>query len=134
MEGKQPRKQLAEKNVVSIRTIERDLEGMRYVQKVSKDKEVVIQMDTTYWGRNFGLMVIKDAYRNKILWRKYVRYETIADYVEGVCWLREHHFTIYGIVIDGLRGLAEALRIYPIQHCQFHQMMTIRRYLNVSSI
>ncbi|AHF13904.1 hypothetical protein BARVI_09680 [Barnesiella viscericola DSM 18177] len=34
MEGKQPRKQLAEKNVVSIRTIERDLEGMRYVQKV----------------------------------------------------------------------------------------------------
>ena len=34
MEGKQPRKQLAEKNVVSIRTIERDLEGMRYVQEV----------------------------------------------------------------------------------------------------
>ena len=64
---------------------------MRYVQKVSKDKEVVIQMDTTYWGRNFGLMVIKDAYRNKILWRKYVKYETIADYVEGVCWLRERH-------------------------------------------
>ncbi len=102
---------------------------MRYIQKVSKDKEVVIQMDTTYWGRNFGLMVIKDAYRNKILWRKYVKYETIADYVEGVYWLREHHFTIYGIVIDGLRGLAEALKIYPIQHCQFHQMMTIRHYL-----
>ena len=35
---------------------------MRYVQKVSKDKEVVIQMDPTYWGRNLGLMVIKDAY------------------------------------------------------------------------
>lgn len=102
---------------------------MRYIQKVSKDKEVVIQMDTTYWGRNFGLMVIKDAYRNKILWRKYVKYETIADYVEGVYWLREHHFTIYGIVIDGLRGLAEALKIYPIQHYQFHQMMTIRHYL-----
>lgn len=129
IEGKQTRKQLAEKYGVSIRTIERDLEEMRYIQKVSKDKEVVIQMDTTYWGRNFGLMVIKDAYRNKILWRKYVKYETIADYVEGVYWLREHHFTIYGIVIDGLRGLAEALKIYPIQHCQFHQMMTIRHYL-----
>ena len=40
---------------------------MRYVQKISKDKEVTIQMDTTYWGRNFGLMVIKDALRKKIL-------------------------------------------------------------------
>ena len=54
VEGKQTRKQLAAKYGVSVRTIERDLEGMRYVQKV------VIQMDTTYWGRDFGLMVIKD--------------------------------------------------------------------------
>ena len=76
--------ELRPKYGVSVRTIERDLEGMRYVQKVSKDKSVVIQMDTTYWGRDFGLMVIKDAYRNKILWRKYVRYETMAGYLEGV--------------------------------------------------
>lgn len=74
-------------------------------------------------------MVIKDVYKNKILWRKYVKYETIADYVEGVCRLREYHFTIYGIVIDGPRGLVEALKIYPIQHCQLHQMKTIRLYL-----
>lgn len=129
IEGKQTRKQLAAKYGVSVRTIERDLEGMRYVQKVSKDKSVVIQMDTTYWGRGFGMMVIKDAYRNKVLWRKYVRYETIAGYLEGVDWLKEHGFRIYGVVIDGLRGLAEALRIYPVQHCQFHQMMTVRHYL-----
>ena len=57
---KQTRKQLAAKYGVSVRTIERDLEGMRYVQKVSKNRSVVIQMDTTYWGRDFGLMVIKD--------------------------------------------------------------------------
>ena len=74
-------------------------------------------------------MVIKDAYRNKILWRKYVRHETIAGYMEGVCWLREHGFRIYGVVIDGLRGLAVALKAYPVQHCQFHQMMTVRHYL-----
>ena len=67
IEGKQTREQLAQKYGVSVRTISRDLEGMRYVQKISKDKQVIIQMDTTYWGRDFGLMVIKDAYRNKIL-------------------------------------------------------------------
>lgn len=120
---------MAAKYGVSIRTIERDLTGMRYVQKIAKDKDVLIQMDTTYWGRNFGLMVIKDAYRNKILWHKYVKYETIADYLEGVCWLREQGFRIYGIVIDGLRGLAQALKSYPVQHCQFHQMVTVRHYL-----
>ena len=33
------------------------------------------------------------------------------------------------VVRNGLRGLAEALRTYPVQHCQFHQMMTVRHYL-----
>lgn len=129
IEGKQTREQLAQKYGVSVRTISRDLEGMRYVQKISKDKQVIIQMDTTYWGRDFGLMVIKDAYRNKILWRKYVKYETTADYIEGVDRLKEHGFKIYGVVIDGMRGLAESLKVYPVQHCQFHQMMTVRHYL-----
>lgn len=129
IEGKQTRNQLAEKYGVSTRTISRDLEGMRHVRKVSKDKHVVIQMDTTYWGRHFGLMVIKDAYRNKILWHKFVRYETISGYLEGVEWLRKNDFRIYGVVIDGLRGLAEALKPYPVQLCQFHQMMTVKHYL-----
>ena len=84
IEGKQTMDQLAEKYKVSSKTIARDLTGMRYVRKISKDKQVVIQMDTTYWGRRFGLMVIKDSLRKKILWRKYVSHETIADYLEGV--------------------------------------------------
>ena len=129
IEGKQTRNQPAEKYGVSTRTISRDLEGMRHFRKVSKDKHVVIQMDTTYWGRNFGLMAIKDAYRNRILWHKFVRYETVSGYLEGVEWLRENGFKIYGVVIDGLRGLGESLKLYPVQLCQFHQMMTVRHYL-----
>lgn len=128
VEGKQTINQLAAKYGVSGKTISRDLKGMRYVQKISKDKEVTIQMDTTYWGRNFGLMVIKDALRKKILWRKYVAHETIADYVEGVRWLRSKGFRIYGAVIDGMRGLAQAFP-FPVQLCQFHQMLMVRRYL-----
>ena len=128
VEGKQTINQLATKYGVSSKTISRDLKGMRYVQKISKDKEVTIQMDTTYWGRNFGLMVIKDALRKKILWRKYVTHETISDYVEGVRWLKSKGFRIYGAVIDGMRGLAQALP-FPVQLCQFHQMLMVRRYL-----
>jgi len=129
IEGKQTLEQLAQKYGVSSRTISRDLKGMRYVQKISKYKHVVIQMDTTYWGRGFGLMVIKDALRNRILWRKYVRHETIADYLEGVEWLEKRGFVIYGIVVDGMRGLMMALRRYPVQMCQFHQIMIVKRYL-----
>ena len=129
IEGKQTRDQLALKYGVSSKTIGRDLEGMRYVQKISKYKQVVIQMDTTYWGRNFGLMVIKDSVRKRVLWRKYVRHETIADYMEGVQWLKDHGFKIYGVVIDGMRGLAQALWPYPVQLCQFHQILTVKHYL-----
>ena len=129
IEGKQTLSQLAEKYCVSSRTIARDLEDMRHVSKISKHKDVVIQMDTTYWGRNFGLMAIKDALRKRILWHKYVRHETISDYMEGVKWLTGNGFKIYGVVIDGIRGLAQSLRPYPVQLCQFHQMLTVRHYL-----
>ena len=70
VEGKQTINQLAAKYGVSSKTISHDFKGRRYVQKISKDKEVTIQMDTTYLGRNFGLMVIKDSLRKRILWRK----------------------------------------------------------------
>ena len=129
VEGKQTLDQLALKYGVNERTIRRDLEGMHYVQKISKDKHVTIQMDTTYWGRRFGLMAIRDALRGKVLWRKYVTHETIADYIEGIHWLEKNHFKIYGVVIDGIKGLAKALSPYPVQLCQFHQMLMVRRYI-----
>lgn len=129
VEGKQTLSQLADKYGVSEKTIRRDLVGMRNVQKISKDKQVTIQMDTTYWGRRFGLMVIRDALRGKVLWRKYVTHETIADYIEGVKWLEGMGFRIYGVVIDGMKGLAKALAPYPVQLCQFHQMLIVRRYI-----
>ena len=129
VEGKQTLSQLAVKYGVNEKTIRRDLEGMRRVHKISKDKDVTIQMDTTYWGRNFGLMVIMDAVRRKILWHKYVHQETIAQYVEGVKWLRNNGFRIYGAVVDGIRGMPQALMPIRVQMCQFHQMLIVRRYL-----
>ena len=129
VEGKQTLLQLSAKYNVCERTIRRDLERMRFVHSIAKYKEVIVQLDTTYWGRNFGLMVIKDVLRNKVLWHKYVRNETIAQYMEGISWLKSQGFKIYGAVIDGMRGLAQALYPIPVQMCQFHQILIIRRYL-----
>lgn len=129
VERKQTLAQLAVKYGVNEKTIRRDLEGMRYVHKIAKYKDVTIQMDTTYWGRDFGLMVIRDALRGKVLWHKYVRHETIAQYVEGVDWLKRNGFRIYGVVIDGMKGLPQSLKPVWVQMCQFHQMLIVRRYL-----
>jgi hypothetical protein len=74
-------------------------------------------------------MVIKDALRNEILWHKYVRNETISQYREGILWLQSNGFRIYGAVIDGMRGLAQALYPISVQMCQFHQILITRRYL-----
>ena len=102
---------------------------MRHVRIISKYKDVIVNMDTTYWGRHFGLLVIKDTFRNKILWYKFVRHERITDYLEGLEWLSSRGFRVHGIVCDGMRGLFHELRTYKVQMCQFHQIMIVRRYL-----
>lgn len=87
-------------------------------------------MDATYWGKSFGVLLIVDAYRKRLLWRKFLdKKETIADYLEGVAWLEENGFRIRGIVCDELRGLAQALVKYRVQYCQFHQVKTVVEYL-----
>lgn len=122
-------KQLSQKYNLSIKTVWNKIGEMKHIRIISKDKNVVINMDTTYWGRNYGLMIIKDAFRNKILWYKFLRYESVTDYCEGVQWLRDHGFVIYGIVCDGIRGLFISLRNYRVQMCQFHMIQIVKRHL-----
>ena len=49
--------------------------------------------------------------------------------MEGVNWLKSKGFKIYGAVIDGMKGLSKALYPIPVQLCQFHQMLIVRRYI-----
>ena len=87
-------------------------------------------MDATYWGRSFGVAAIRDALSKEFVWAKFIgRKERIDDYVEGVRQLESEGFEIVGIVSDGLRGLGERLAAYPFQHCQFHQVKTVKRWL-----
>ena len=129
IDNKQTLRQLSEKYSLSVRTVWSMLNGMRHVHVISKYKDVIINIDTTYWGRHFGLMIIKDTFRNKILWHKFVRNESVLDYLEGIEWLRSKGFRIYGIVCDGMRGLFPALKLYRVQMCQYHMIQIIRRYL-----
>lgn len=130
VKGKQTLSEIAERHSISVSTVQRRIRKVHSTRIVSKYKEVVILMDATYWGNDFGVLLIVDAYRKLLLRRKFLdKKETIADYLEGIEWLREHKFNILGIVCDGLRGLAQSLSQYKVQYCQFHQVETVIEYL-----
>ena len=86
-------------------------------------------MDTTYWGRNFGVMLFKDSITGENLLKYYVKHETNAKYIEGINELLKRGYVIDGIVCDGRRGLIQSFNWTPVQMCQFHQAAIMRRYL-----
>ena len=86
-------------------------------------------MDTTYWGRNFGVMLFKDSLTKENLLKYYVKNETNQLYINGICELKSLGFDIKGIVCDGRKGLIQSFKDIPVQMCQFHQSAIIRRYL-----
>lgn len=115
---------------ISSSTVRRRLSMKRSTRVISSSKSVIVLMDTTYWGRNFGVVVMKDSRTGKILWRKFIKKkETLSDYAEGVDWLVSKHFKIEGIVCDGLRGMFQQFGQYKVQMCQFHQIQIVKRYL-----
>ena len=86
-------------------------------------------MDTTYWGRNFGVMLFKDAITKENLLKYYVKNETNFLYKKGIGELSSKGFIIVGIVSDGRKGLTQSFGSTPVQMCQFHQVAIVRRYI-----
>ena len=46
-------------------------------------------MDTTYWGKNFGVMLFKDEITKENLLKYYVKTETNSLYKQGIKKLEE---------------------------------------------
>ncbi len=86
-------------------------------------------MDTTYWGKSFGVMLFKDAITKENLLKYYVKTETNILYKKGIEELKSRGFIILAIVCDGRKGLFKSFGEIPVQMCQFHQVAIIRRYL-----
>ncbi|OYQ49174.1 hypothetical protein CHX27_01650 [Flavobacterium aurantiibacter] len=86
-------------------------------------------MDTTYWGRGFGVMLFKDSLTKENLLKYYVAHETNAKYASGIKELQALGFRVLAIVCDGRKGLVQMFDGIPVQMCQFHQAAIIRRYL-----
>ena len=87
-------------------------------------------MDTTYFGRNFGVMVFKDSITGQVLFKQYVQHETNKLYQEGIAEIVRRGIDVKAIICDGRKGLFSLFdgKIL-MQMCNFHQVAIVRRYL-----
>ncbi len=84
-------------------------------------------MDTTYFNRTLGVVILKDSITGIVLWFKFIeRKEMVDDYLEGLHYIESTGCVVQGVVCDGLMGLRERLeQEYIVQFCQFHQLTAI---------
>ncbi|MDR0230838.1 MAG: hypothetical protein LBI82_01820 [Dysgonamonadaceae bacterium] len=102
---------------------------MHVIKRKEFSSVAVVIMDTTYFGRCFGVMVFKNSLDGVVLHKHYVRYETNALYLAGISEISRRGIDIQAIVCDGRQGLFGLFGDIPMQMCQFHQIQIVQRYL-----
>ena len=128
--GKQTYAQLAVKYNCSIKTIQRKIDAVKPDRKTDFPNLVNVLMDTTYFGRKFGVMVFKDSLTGLILYKQYVQQETNKLYLQGIEEIVRRGIKIQAIICDGRKGLFQLFdQEIPMQFCNFHQVAIVRRYL-----
>lgn len=129
-QGKQTYKQLALNHNCSTKTIQRKLDSVKTERRTTFSNVVNVLMDTTYFGRTFGVMVFKDSITGQILFKQFVRQETNLLYLIGIEEIVKRGIKIQSIICDGRKGLFQLFeKDIPVQMCNFHQVAIIRRYL-----
>jgi hypothetical protein len=83
---------LASRLTCSLRTIRRYLDRYEEIEReVIGGNRVLLLMDTTYFGRSFGVRLFNDALSGKNLLMGVVKYETNVLYQQGIEALRQHY-------------------------------------------
>jgi hypothetical protein len=128
-QGKQTYSQIASKYGCSKKTIQRRIDAVQIQSQTTFPSIVNVLMDTTYFGRKFGVMVFKDSITGQVLFKQYVKHETNKLYLSGIEEITRRGLKIQAIICDGRKGLLQLFEGIPIQMCNFHQVAIIRRYL-----
>jgi hypothetical protein len=89
----------------------------------------VIIVDTTFWGRLYGVLVFRSWTLRKNIWWGEVASEKVAHYHYARKLLEARGWIFTAAVVDGRRGLANVFKDIPVQVCQFHQLQTVTKYL-----
>ena len=128
--GKQTYAQLAERYCCSVRTIQRHLQkSPKMPFNDNLPKRVNIVMDTTFFGRQFAVMVLMDSITKRVISYAILRSEKNEHYFNAISMLQRKGIIIQSITCDGRRGLLQKYPSIPTQMCHFHQIARMRFYL-----
>lgn len=127
--GKQTYAQLAEKYGCSEKTIRRYIDKVNPRRKTDFGMVANVVMDTTYFGKGFGVMVFKNTLDGCVLLTKFVSHETVKGYLDGISEIVSRGISVQSIICDGKKGVVNAFADIPVQTCQFHQIKTVTTYL-----
>lgn len=130
MFGKQSHKQLSSKYNLSIKTVRKRIDEVKFHYPVLKPKSVILGVDTVFYGHEFGVTVFRDLIsKTNLLWY-FSETESLIPIIEGINELILQKQNILMIVCDGKNlRLSSYFPHIPIQMCQFHQVAIIKRYL-----
>lgn len=128
---KQTAAEIAKTLGISERTVFRMLDSIdvRWEEPQLKGRHGIIHIDVTYFGRNYGVIIILESSSDQVLYVRTTRHERVYDYTDAVRTVVEHGYTIDGIVIDGIHQLFSEFKDFKVQMCQFHMAAIIRRKL-----
>lgn len=134
MWGKQTLEQLSRTYSLDHKTIQKYFRERRpetrFPYELIPPHPVFLVIDAYYRSRGDGTIVFRvPEMQQNLLWYD-IEYETILAYTRGVDTLVQAGCEVKGITIDGRPGTIRALEYYaPVQHCQFHQLQTVTKYL-----
>ena len=123
--------QLARMHRRSEKWIRTQLDHYQFPDRAFQPRPVVIVADAMFFGRYWGVVVMRDPHKKENLYWKEIETESPSVYQWGISDLSQRGFTIQALVIDGRRGVREAFPGVPIQMCQFHQVKIVTRYLTL---
>ena len=92
-------------------------------------RTTVLVVDTTFWGRAYGVCVFFSKELKRAIWWHEVESERMAHYHYGRKILEARGWTFTAVVVDGRRGFLNVFKGIPVQICQFHQMKQVTKYL-----
>jgi hypothetical protein len=127
--GKQTLRQLARAAQKSHVWVRARLDAVSVALPTIAPQRTVLIVDTTFWGRSYGVCVFFSKELKRAIWWHEVVSERMAHYHYGRKILEGLKWVFAAVVVDGRRGFLAVFKGIPIQICQFHQIKQVAKYL-----
>ena len=122
-------KQLADEYHHGIQWVKKNLDQAAIYRRASIPQPIVAVSDATFWGRGYGVLVVRCPRLKKNIHYHEIATETPFEYLKARRAVEAKGFILEAAVIDGKRGVKAIFDDIPLQMCQFHQIQIVKRYL-----